>query len=95
MDETPKKKAVALTYNSNLPAPLVAYKGREHLADAMVKIAKEHGIAVLKDAFLAENLYEIDIDQYIPEEYYKLVAEVLVFVRGISYAQQFKTRYET
>lgn len=75
------KKAVALKYEpGSLEAPTVIAKGRGELAQAILDKAKENGVPVQEDPSLVEVLSKLDLDQQIPAELYKLVAEVLTFV---------------
>ncbi len=76
-------KALAVKYDSRYPAPFVLVKGRGEAAERIVRIAKEHGVPVEKRDSLAETLYEIDIGELVPEEFYRVLAELLVFVGWI------------
>ncbi|KIL39260.1 FhlB domain-containing protein [Gordoniibacillus kamchatkensis] len=79
--EAPLKKAVALKYSPGAQAaPVVAAKGRGHIAEAILQKAREHGVPVQEDASLVEVLSKLDLDQEIPTELYQLVAEILSFV---------------
>jgi flagellar biosynthesis protein len=72
--------AVAVGYDPGLPAPVVLAKGRGELAEVIRRIAARAGVAVVQESALAEALIEIDPGTFIPEEYYRIVAELLVFV---------------
>ena len=77
----PLKKAVALKYSPEKnSAPVVAAKGKGHVADKILALARENGVPVQEDASLVEVLSKLEIDQEIPAELYALVAEVLSFV---------------
>jgi flagellar biosynthesis protein len=76
-------KAAALRYSSELPAPIILASGRGELAASIKNIAREHGIALVADPQLAETLIELDVGSLIPESLYEVVAEILVFVRGL------------
>jgi flagellar biosynthesis protein len=80
-------RAVALHYTDELPAPLVVASGRGALAEAILRIARESGVPVVADAPLLESLFELDVDTLIPESLYGVIAELLVFVRGLRRAQ--------
>jgi flagellar biosynthesis protein len=78
-------KAVALRYErSKDGAPRVVAKGRGHLADSIVEIAREHNLPLVADRNLVEVLEALDINLEIPPELYRAVAEVLVFVYRIN-----------
>ena len=76
-----RKKAAALSYDRSSPEPpkLLA-KGAGHLAEKIIKLAKEHGIPIKEDADLVEALMLLDLQEAIPPELYKAVAEILAFV---------------
>jgi flagellar biosynthesis protein len=75
------KKAVALKYEpERSSAPVVVAKGRGVIAEEILRRAQENGVPVQEDASLVEVLSKLDLDQEIPPELYKLVAEILSFV---------------
>jgi flagellar biosynthesis protein len=75
------KKAVALKYERGKDAaPKVAAKGRGAVADKILALAREHRIPIEQDSTLMEALYRLDINEEIPEELYKVVAELLAFI---------------
>ena len=74
-----RRIAVALEYDFQ-GAPRVTAKGRGHVAEAIVALAREHGVAVEENHILAEALSQIDLDDEIPEALYRAVANVLTFV---------------
>ncbi len=71
--------AVALRYEGK-GAPRVTAKGRGEIAERIVATAQEHGIALQEDPLLAQALSRIPLDDEIPEELYRAVAEVIGFV---------------
>jgi type III secretion system FlhB-like substrate exporter len=73
-------KSVALRYEKDLPAPFVAAKGAGHLAAKLVELAQEHGVPVMPAETLAESLFYLEIGDFIPESFYRAVAELLAFV---------------
>lgn len=76
-------KALAVKYDSRYPAPFLLAKGQGELAERIVRIAEQHGVPVEKRDSLAETLYEIEIGELVPEEFYRVLAELLVFVGWI------------
>ncbi|MHB8140014.1 MAG: EscU/YscU/HrcU family type III secretion system export apparatus switch protein [Vulcanimicrobiaceae bacterium] len=73
--------AAALLYDPlKHSAPEVLATGRGLLAEEIVRIAKENGIALQEDAALVEALARLDVGDQIPRELYAVVAEVLAFV---------------
>ncbi|RPJ08214.1 MAG: flagellar protein FhlB [Spirochaetaceae bacterium] len=73
------KKAVAVQYLPGLPAPFIVAKGRGKIAEKITEIARIHGITLVDNVSLADRLEMIDIGSFIPEEYYAVIAEILVF----------------
>ena len=78
----PTHFAVALRYKPDQDqAPLVLAKGQDQVALRIVKVAEEHGVAVVENVPLARSLYaSTELGQEIPPEFYNAVAEVLVYL---------------
>jgi flagellar biosynthesis protein len=72
--------AVALQYERGTGAPRVTAKGRGQVAENIIASAEEHGVALQEDPLLAEALARLPLDDEIPEELYRAVAEVIGFV---------------
>ncbi|HOW99646.1 MAG TPA: EscU/YscU/HrcU family type III secretion system export apparatus switch protein [Deltaproteobacteria bacterium] len=76
-----KDRAVALKYErGKAPAPKVTAKGRGLVAERILAIARENNIPVRQDKLLLDALYKLDINEEIPEELYRVIAEILAFV---------------
>jgi flagellar biosynthetic protein FlhB len=74
----PTHFAVALKYDSaTMGAPTVVAKGANLLAEKIKEIAKAHGVPVFEDKPLAQSLYKLELDQEIPEVFYKAIAAIL------------------
>ena len=81
----PRSLAVALQYEHGKDAaPRVTAKGRGAVAEAIIEQAQAHGVAVETNALLAEALARLELDQQIPKELYRAVAEVISFVLRLS-----------
>lgn len=78
--ENDLKKAVALTYKEGQYAPRVVARGRGVNAEAIVACAREAGVYVHEAPELISLLMRIDIDQFIPPELYRAVAELLAWI---------------
>ncbi|MBF0505293.1 MAG: flagellar biosynthesis protein FlhB [Nitrospirae bacterium] len=77
----PTHYAVALKYDSaSMGAPAVTAKGANIIAEKIKEIAKTHGVPVFEDKLLARSLYKLDINQEIPEVFYKALAAILANV---------------
>ena len=79
------KKAVALKYNKKKDsATKVVGKGKGLIAKRIIKIAQDNELPIKKDEDLVELLTKIDVDQEIPQNLYKAVAEVFSFIYKIT-----------
>ena len=77
----PTHYAVALKYEKGMAAPVCVAKGVDSLALRIRAVATEHGVAVIENAPLARALHAtVEIDDEIPVEHYKAVAEVVGYV---------------
>jgi flagellar biosynthetic protein FlhB len=78
----PTHYAVALKYDSaTMGAPRVIAKGIDKTAQKIREIAKESEIPVVENPPLARGLHAaVEIDQEIPPEFYKAVAEVISYI---------------
>lgn len=81
----PTHISIAIRYEQGKDTtPIVVAKGVDEVAFRIREIAKSHDIPIIENVPLARLIYkEVDIDQEIPEEMYKAVAEVLVAVYKI------------
>jgi len=71
--------AVALHYDKK-GAPRVVAKGKGTIGAKIIELAKAHDIPIEENEVLAGALSHVEIGDEIPEELYKAVAEVLIFV---------------
>jgi len=78
----PTHYAVALQYEQGkMDAPLCVAKGTDALALRIRAVAEEHKVPVIENPPLARALYAtVEIDETIPQEHYKAVAQVIGFV---------------
>lgn len=78
----PTHFSIALRYNPDeMPAPVVVAKGVDEVALRIREIAKQHNIVVYQNPPLARALYDVvEIDEMIPTEHFKAVAEVISYV---------------
>lgn len=77
----PTHLAIAIEYHEGMKAPKVLAKGPYHVAEKIVKIAKENHIPVIQNIPLARAIYKtIDIGQEISSDLYLAMAEVLAYV---------------
>lgn len=78
----PTHYAVALTYDTSIMgAPVLVAKGVDAVAFRIRDLAKEHDIPIVENPPLARALHAaVDLDEEIPYEHYKAVAEVISYV---------------
>jgi len=78
----PTHYAVALRYvREEGGAPRVLAKGRNLIALRIREIAEQHEIPIIEDKPLARALHDkVALDQMIPPEFYKAVAQIVYFV---------------
>ena len=77
----PTEIAVAMKYEPGMPAPVVVAKGRNFIAEKIRAFAVENGVPIVENVSLAQALYRaVDIGNYIPEDLFTAVAEVLAYV---------------
>ena len=78
----PTHVACALKYVAEeMDSPMLIAKGTELIAKKIIDIAKEHNVPVIENPPVARALFKmVDINQSIPPELYKAVAEILMFV---------------
>lgn len=78
----PTHYSLALKYDpEEMDAPVLVAKGVDDLAMRIREAAKENDIPLYENRALARVLYDtVEIDQTIPEEHYRAVAEVISYV---------------
>jgi len=77
----PTHFAVALAYNDTMAAPQLLAKGKDLMAQRIIKIARKHQIPIVPNPPLARALYhQVDLDEQIPVSLYRAVAKVLAYV---------------
>ena len=75
-----KQKAVALAYREGHAAPRVVAKGSGLMAERIIERAKEAGVFVHDSPEMVALLMQVDLDQHIPPQLYRAVAELLAFI---------------
>ncbi len=81
--ETKSQLAIALHYDRK-GAPRVVAKGSGKIGEKIIELAKANDIPIEENEVLAGALSKVELDDEIPVELYKAVAEVLVFVLRLS-----------
>jgi flagellar biosynthesis protein len=73
--------AAALQYDQRKDAaPKVVARGQGEIAAKIIALAKQKGIPIQCDPGLVQILSKLDIDEAIPVELYRAVAEILAFI---------------
>jgi len=77
----PTHYAVALLYDQELgKAPVVIAKGADLVAQRIRELATENGVPIVENPPLARALFRLELDDEIPAEHFKTVAEIIAFV---------------
>jgi flagellar biosynthesis protein FlhB len=77
----PTHFAIALRYERGMNAPVCVAKGVDLMARRIREIAESHDIPVVENPPLARALYgTVEIDQEIPQEHYRAVAEIIGYL---------------
>lgn len=81
----PTHLAIAVGYSREVDAaPYIVAMGKDILAERIVKIAKDYDIPIIRNIKLAHKLWdEGEIYEFIPEESYEAVAEILRWVASL------------
>jgi len=83
----PTHFAVALKYERGMNAPVCVAKGMDAIALKIREVAREHDVPIVENPPLARALHgTVEIDQEIPPEHYKAVAEVIGYVMRLNRA---------
>ena len=77
----PTHFAVALQYERGMNAPVCVAKGADLIALKIREVARENNVPIVENPPLARTLHAtVEIDQEVPPEQYKAVAEVIGYV---------------
>ncbi len=78
----PTHYAIAIKYDAKeMAAPKVVAKGKDLIAHKIKEIAVENKVPIVEDKPLAQLLFKtVDIDEQIPPELFKAVAQILAYI---------------
>ena len=80
----PTHLSVAVQYDSeNMDAPVIIAKGADHIAMRIREIARENDIPIIENPPVARLLHKLEIGEHIPEDLFKVVAEILAHVYSL------------
>jgi flagellar biosynthesis protein FlhB len=77
----PTHYAIALKYERGMNAPVCVAKGVDLIARKIREVAEQHRIPAIENPPLARALHAtVEIDQEIPQEHYRAVAEIIGYI---------------
>jgi flagellar biosynthesis protein len=80
-----QKRAVALRYDpAKDKAPKLVAKGKGHVANQILALARKNYVPVRQDPNLVQVLSRLNLDQEIPPQLYQAVASILAFLYRIN-----------
>jgi len=80
----PTHISVAIRYDSSeMESPIVIAKGADLIAMKIREIARQHEIPLVENPPVARLLHKIDIGESIPEDLFKVIAEILAHVYSL------------
>jgi len=79
----PTPIAVALEFDGE-NTPTVNARGAGPIAEKIIEIANQHGVPLQQDDELVEILSDLNLGDEIPENLYRVIAEVIAFAYIIS-----------
>jgi flagellar biosynthesis protein len=82
-DQPPKRRRATALHYEGAGAPKVVASGSGHIAERIIELAREAGIAIREDAALAEALSKLQLNREIPEDLYSAVAETLAWAYAL------------
>lgn len=81
MAKEQRPKAAALRYEKGKDsAPRLVAKGQGHIAAKILQLAKDNQIPVHEDPALIEILSKMNLEEQIPGDCYRVVAEILAWI---------------
>jgi flagellar biosynthetic protein FlhB len=88
----PTHYAVALKYDRSMGAPLCVAKGMDAIALKIRSVAEENDVPIIENPPLARALYaSVEIDETIPNDHFKAVAQVIGYVMRLKSKQSWKS----
>lgn len=92
----PTHLAIAIGYEKGVDAaPYIVGMGKDYLAEQMIKMAKEMNVPIVRNIKLAHMLWEDgDLYEYVPEEAYRPVAEILRWIAALQSDSPYEYREE-
>ena len=82
-EERKRKTAVAIQYKKGSHAPHIVAKGKGVVAEKILEMGAKHKVHTHENEELVKELLRSDIGDFIPQELYYAVAQVLVFINEL------------
>jgi flagellar biosynthetic protein FlhB len=80
----PTHISVAIRYDAKqMAAPVIIAKGADLVAMKIREIARSHEIPIIENPPVARLLHKLDLGEHIPEDLFKVVAEILAHVYSL------------
>jgi len=80
----PTHISVAIRYDSKeMESPVIIAKGADFIAMKIREVARQHNIPLVENPPVARLLHKLDIGESIPEDLFKVVAEILAHVYSL------------
>jgi type III secretion protein U len=88
----PTHLAIAIGYDRELDAaPYILVMGKDLLAERIIKLAGEYDVPIVRNIRLAHRLWESgELYNYIPEDTYEALAEILRWVNSLNTEAQYE-----
>lgn len=89
----PSHYAVALKYERSMPAPKCVAKGVDAVALKIREVAEAAQVPVVENPPLARALHaSVEIDEHVPAEHYKAVAQIIGYVMRLRTRRKWRLR---
>jgi flagellar biosynthetic protein FlhB len=66
-----------------MDAPIILAKGADFIAMRIREIARENDVPIIENPPVARLLHNLEIGEYVPEDLFKAVAEILAHVYSL------------
>lgn len=81
----PTHISVAIRYDSSeMDSPVIIAKGADFIAMKIREIARQHEIPLVENPPVARLLHKLDIGESVPEDLFKVIAEILAHVYSLT-----------
>ncbi|MEG0297874.1 MAG: EscU/YscU/HrcU family type III secretion system export apparatus switch protein [Clostridium sp.] len=78
-----RRKAAAIQYEENSPAPVVSATGMGVIADKIIEKATEKEVPIVYNKELTDLLCNVDVGESIPPDLYEAVAHIIAHITDL------------